>query len=582
MAVPSAILRRIALGIVLAAPLAMPSVLGAQSGTWALTNARIETVSKGVIENGTIIIRNGLITAVGPDAAIPADARVIDMTKRTVAPGLIDLTSTAGLPAAAASAGAGGRGGAPALGAAAPGGFTGFTGFDPHRVVADEVNISLSDARSARESGVTAVLVAPNRGALRGLSALMPMRDSVKGLDALRSPVAEHFGFSGGGGGFGGGGKNAEGEPLPGTIMGVIAYQRQALYDAKQRGIVSDRWHADPRGIPRPVNNPEIDALVPVVRGNLPVFYDANVENEIRRAVKVDKEFGIRFTIVGATEGYKAVDALAGHPVVVSLNFPTPAASTGWSYYNAQRHTPQDSVIADREAKKVIEANAATLNKAGIKFALASGGQSAASFIANARKAVAGGLPADIALQAMTIRAAEIAGLDKALGSIEVGKIANLVVTEGGNILADSAKVRAVFVDGVRYEIAAPPAAPAARAGGGGRGGNGGAAGDAAVAQVGGAWRLTIDSPQGAQTVTMNITQTGPTFTAKVSGLPTGDADVTDGRIAGNKATWSLSLNMGGNALQLDFSGDIAGSKMTGTVALGAFGNATFSGEKTP
>jgi imidazolonepropionase-like amidohydrolase len=573
MAVPSAILRRIALGIVLVAPMAAPASLGAQSGTWALTNARIETVSKGVIENGTIIIRNGLITAVGPNAAIPADARVIDMTKRTVAPGLIDLTSTAGLPAAVAPAGAGGRGGAPAAGAAAPGGFTGF---DPHRVIADEVNISLSDAHSARESGVTAVLVAPNRGALRGLSALMPMRDSVKGLDALRSPVAEHFGFSGGGGGFGGGGKNAEGDPLPGTIMGVIAYQRQALYDAKQRGIVSDRWHADPRGIPRPVNNPEIDALVPVVRGNLPVFYDANVENEIRRAVKVDKEFGIRFTIVGATEGYKAIDALAGHPVVVSLNFPTPAASTGWSYYNAQRHTPQDSVIADREAKKVIEANAATLNKAGIKFALASGGQSAASFIANARKAIVAGLPADIALQAMTIRAAELAGLDKALGSIEVGKIANLVVTEGGNILADSAKVRAVFVDGVRYEIAAPPAPPA------GRGGNGGAATEAAVAQVGGNWRMTIDSPQGAQSVMVNITQTGSTFTAKVSGLPTGDADVTDGRIVGNKATWSLSLNMGGNAIQLDFTGDLVGSKMTGTVALGAFGNATFTGEKTP
>jgi imidazolonepropionase-like amidohydrolase len=575
MVLPSAILRRTALGIVLAAPLVAPASIGAQSGTWALTNARIETISKGVIEKGTIIIRNGLITAVGPDAEIPADARVIDLTKRTVAPGLIDLTSAVGLPAVAAPA-AGGRAGTPGAGAAATGGFTGF---DPHRVIADEVNISMSDARAARERGVTALLVAPSRGALRGLSALMPMRDSAKGLDALRSPVAEHFGFAGGGGGLGGGGKNAAGDPLPGTIMGVIAYQRQALYDAKQRGIVADRWHADPRGIPRPVNNPEVDALIPVVRGNLPVFYDANVENEIRRAVKLDNEFGIRFTIVGATEGFRAIDALAGHPVVVSLNFPTPASTTGWSYYNAQRHTPEDSVIADREAKKVIEANAAKLNKAGIKFALASGGLSAAQFVANARKAVAAGLPADIALQTMTLRAAELAGIDKALGSIEVGKIANLVVTEGGNILADSAKVRAVFVDGVRYEIAAPPVAP------GGRAGASGATGDAAitpVAQVGGTWRLTIDSPQGAQAVMVNITQTGSTFTAKVSGLPTGDADVTDGRIAGTKATWSLSLNMGGTALQLDFTGDIVGSKMTGTVALGAFGNATFSGEKTP
>jgi hypothetical protein len=104
MVLPSAILRRTALGIVLAAPLVAPASIGAQSGTWALTNARIETISKGVIEKGTIIIRNGLITAVGPDAEIPADARVIDLTKRTVAPGLIDLTSAVGLPAVAAPA----------------------------------------------------------------------------------------------------------------------------------------------------------------------------------------------------------------------------------------------------------------------------------------------------------------------------------------------------------------------------------------------------------------------------------------------------------------------------------------------
>src|SRR6266481_3429372 len=94
-----AALRRSLMGAVLA----IPCAAGAQSGTWALTNARIETVTKGVIEKGTIIIRNGLIVAVGADVAVPADARVLDLPKRTVSPGLIDLTSSIGLPAVAAA-----------------------------------------------------------------------------------------------------------------------------------------------------------------------------------------------------------------------------------------------------------------------------------------------------------------------------------------------------------------------------------------------------------------------------------------------------------------------------------------------
>ena len=567
------ILRRTILGIVFVS-LLCPSAMPGQSGTWALTNARIETVSKGVIEKGTIIIRGGLIVAVGAEVPVPADARVLDLSKRTVSPGLIDLTSTAGLSATPTAA-AGGRGGAPT--SAPVTGGPSFSGFDADRKVAEELHVSPSDARSARESGVTAALVAPSRGALRGLSALIPMKDSADGSDALRSPVAEHFGFSGGGGGFGGAGA------YPGTIMGVIAYQRQALYDARRHGQLADRWAASPRGLTRPENDPKLAALVPVVRGTLPLFYDANVENEIRRAVKINKEFdSVKMTIVGATEGWQALDALAGHSVVVSLNFPNSTSTTGWSYRDAMRHAESDSAAADSAARKLIEGNAAAIHKAGIKFALASGGTGAAAFLANARKAVAAGLPADVALAAMTIRAAELAGLGEALGSIEVGKIANLVVTEGGGILTDSAKVRTVFVDGARFEIAVAPAAVPAQSGG--RGGRGGAApAEVAPAQVGGTWHLVVDSPQGAQALTMTVVQNGSAFAGKVSGMPTGgDLDVANGQVTGRNATWDISVNMNGQSLTISFSGEVTGTKISGTAALGQFGNAPFSGDKTP
>ena len=180
----SATLRRMLPGVAFAVAASGPAALGAQQGTWALTNARIETVTKGVIEKGTIIIRDGLITAVGADVAIPADARVIDYSKRTISPALIDLTSSLGLPAGAPAAGGGGRGGAG--GPAAAGSESKFNGFDPNRVVSEEVKVGAADTRAAREGGIGAALVAPTRGALRGMSVLVPMKDSANGFDAVK------------------------------------------------------------------------------------------------------------------------------------------------------------------------------------------------------------------------------------------------------------------------------------------------------------------------------------------------------------------------------------------------------------
>ena len=231
------------------------------------------------------------------------------------------------------------------------------------------------------------------------------------------------------------------------------------------------------------------------MKGNLPVFFFAKNENEIRRAVRIGREFGLKLTVVGATEGFRATDALKamGQPVVVSVDFPKPPEVTGWQYRWTERHAPGDSAEADSAARPIIEGNAAALNSAGIRFALSSGGSlRPAEFLANVRKAIAAGLPRDVALEALTIRPAEIAGVGAQLGSIEPGKIANLVVTEG-DLLGDSAKVRAVFVDGARYEVVAPPPAAHGR----------GAAGTGPPAEVGGTWDVSVTTPQGSNPATM-------------------------------------------------------------------------------
>lgn len=527
--------------------------LHAQSDTWALTNARIQTVTEGVIDKGTIIIRKGLIEAVGPTVTIPADARVVDLGGKTVSPSLIDLTSALGLPAPAAGGGQGGSGG----GGGAQQAQSGPRGVEPERDVARELKVAPADVKPLRDAGIGVVLVAPSRGLFRGMSALVPLRDSVNEAEVIKPQVAMHIGYQGVPGDY------------PGTLLAVIAYQRQALYDAQRHGALLDRYRSNPRGIARPEHDPGLDALVPVVRGLKPAFIEANNENEIRRSVRLAKEFNLKATIVGATEGFHALDALAGRQAVVSVNFPQPTSVTGWSYRLSQRRALNDSAASAREAQRMIEGNAAALHKAGITFALASGGTRSADFLGNVRKAIAAGLPAGAALEALTIRPAEIAGVDQILGSIEAGKIANLVVTNG-DLLADSARISAVFVDGIRYEVAPAPARPA---------GGGNAA--AALAQVAGSWAMTLTSPQGPLEITMTLTQNGASFGGTLASQ-LGSQEITGGEISGRTLTWTTVLTMGGQSITLNYRGEVDGNRMTGSADLGSFGSATFTAEKKP
>lgn len=530
--------------LLLAAGAAPP--LTAQPGTWALTNARIETVTRGTIERGTILIRDGLIAAVGPAVTVPPLAVVVDLQGKTVSPGLIDLTSTLGLPAAT-SGGEGARTGGP-------------QGFEAPRMVADELTGAADALRASREAGVTSVLVAPERGLFRGQSALINMRETLDRQAVVRSPVATHLGYQGVGRG-----------EYPSSLLGVISAQRQTFFDASRYGQLMARWETNPRGMERPQHDPVLEALVPAARGQMPVYVDARNENEIRRAIRLGEEHGLRLVVVGAVEAWRALDVIGRHPLVVAVNFPRPNQVTGWRYGAGLESVPADSTARQEAATRMIEANPARVHAAGARYALASGGTRATDFVANLRKAVGAGLPADAALAGATIRAAELAGVDGALGSIEAGKIANLVISSAP-LLADSAEISMVFVDGVRYQVEARPARRAAGSGAGGAG---------APASVAGTWTIVTQSPQGTMEGSMTITQDGTAISGTMTSQMMGSTPFS-GQVQGRRVSWTLSLNFGGQGIDLTYRAEVDGNRMTGTVAAGEFGSFTFTGEKRP
>jgi imidazolonepropionase-like amidohydrolase len=414
-----------------------PAVIAAGSRqapvVYAIQGARVVPVSGAVIENGTVVFRDGVITAVGADVTIPADAQVIAGKGLTVYPGLIDMGSTVGLNLP------------PVPRAENP-----RTTEDVERVkaayllraqlrAADYVDPTAVALARAAAAGITSVLATPAGDAIRGQSALIntalppdqpqigAVADERKGAIVVRAPVALHVTFSERPGG---------GNAYPNSLMGVIAFVRQALLDAQH-------WTAVQKAGPAAVRQPDrtFEALQPALAGRLPVAFEGETAREILRGIEMAKAFKLNALVTNSREADQVVDDLksADARVIVSLNYPT----------RPQNLAPEaDEPLRTLRARANAPKTPAALAKAGVPFAFSTSGLGdPRDFIKNAARAVENGLSREDALTALTLRAATIAGADDRLGSLEAGKMANVLVTDG-DLFDAKMQIKHVFVEG--------------------------------------------------------------------------------------------------------------------------------------
>ncbi|HKQ74214.1 MAG TPA: amidohydrolase family protein [Blastocatellia bacterium] len=548
---------------------------------YAIKGGAVVTVTGATIPKGTVIIRKGLIEAVGADIPIPGDARVIDATGMTVYPGLIDSYTNIGLGATAPAPGQGGRGGgapgppAPANPALAIVTTTTPTqpaatpaGQSPELMASDQLRVTAETFDQQRGAGITTALVAPREGIYQGQSVLINLGGADPEKLIIKNPVSLNVAFGGGRGGGGGGG----GGGYPGSLMGVFAFLRQSMLDAQHYKVVWELYNQNKRGMQRPETDKSLAALQPVVAGQMPVAFSANSEREIKRAIGLGEEFGLKFMIAGGLQSYQVADLLKQKKVTVllSLNYPQRPANLEDPESEALR------VLRDRaEAPK----SAASLHKAGVRFAFQSGYLNRPSdYIANAAKAIEAGLPKDEAIKAMTIYPAEIFGVSEQLGSIEKGKIANVIVTNG-DLFDRRTQVKHVFVDGKPYEIKPPAPTQAGPGGrfGGGRGGRPGA--EAATMAVAGSWSITSESPQGPIQLTFNLKQEGVTISGEVTS-PFGTFPLS-GTLNGAELSFTFTAKVQDQEVPVTGKGSIDGNSIRGS--LNAMGqDASFSGTRTP
>ncbi len=529
--------------------------------TYAITNARIVTVSGAVIESGTIVIRNGLIAAVGANVSAPADARVIDGKGLTVYPGLIDANTSLAFPEAAPAPSLGGGGFQqaqlrPAGPAASGPNSTQPTGLQPEVMAEDSIKPGGSDIDSARNAGITTALTAPRSGIWIGQSALINLAGDTAQQMIVRSPVAMHVAFT----------------PLrtgqyPNSLMGVFAVLRQMLLDAQRYAQAQQIYERSPRGTRRPELDRSLAALIPVIEGKMPVVMYANRQREIERALDLAQEFNLHAIIAGGSEAATVANRLREHdvPVLLSLNFPKRTTSA----------TPESEPESMRILRERVEAQktAANLAAAHVRFAFQSGSMTNISdFVANAAKTIENGLSKEDALRALTLRSAEILGVADRLGSIETGKIANLTVMRG-DLFDRNSRVAHVFIDGRPVDLrpTPPPAAPS---------GPGTAATPAAATNLSGTWTITIEAGEQPLPGTMILRQQGASVSGSVTS-PFGTTEFSNGAVDANGFHFTMSASIQGNVVQVTVDGKATGNQIEGTMQ-SDLGPARFTGTRQP
>ena len=399
-----------------------PRVASAQGPeTYAIRNARIVPVKGAVIETGTVVISNGKITAVGGmNLSVPSGAKVINASGLSVYPGMIDSGTTLGLSEISSVAGTV---------------DTAETGDNNANIHVDVAILpDSSHVGVTRVNGITTVLTAPRGGLISGQSALINLDGWVPRDMVLKSPVAMHINWPGGAGassefsGFGRGPRRSITE-LRREQERQVDGIKKILRDAKAYGEARDAAAKDP-SLPKRELDLRLDALVPVVRGQMPVVVNANVERDIKGAIAFADEMKIKLIISGGAEAWRVADQLKAKniPVLVGAVLRMPA----------REDDPYDQAFS----------NAAILSRAGVKIAFQTQDSAHVRDLPyNAGMAAAFGLSKEEALKAVTINPAEIFGVADLVGSIETGKVANLIVTDG-DPLEILTQVKYLFING--------------------------------------------------------------------------------------------------------------------------------------
>lgn len=391
---------------------------------YAFQHAEVVVAPGQSIQDATVLLKGPSITAVGVGLEIPPGFMTIDCTDKKIYAGLIDAWSETEVEQ--------------------PDSLAAYwnSNVTPQRRASTVAGDKVDQASKLRSQGITARVVAPKGGIVKGTSCVMLLADSGAGRRLLKEQAWQHFQMTVP--------RESSRPRYPNSPMGAVALLRQSLYDASWYRAAWDAYRGQPK-LERPETNVALDALASATTSTHFVV-DAPNERMAIRADKIAREFSLRLIVRGSGREYRARDEIVAmnRPVLVPVDFPDPPDVK--TTESAQRTTLQELMHWD-----IAPENPARLAAAGVSICLTTDGlDDVEDFLDQVRTAVKRGLPAEKALAAMTTTPAKLLGIDDHVGRVQAGMMANLVITDG-ELLAEDTEVLECWIAGEQHVISAAP-----------------------------------------------------------------------------------------------------------------------------
>lgn len=538
--------------------------------TFALKNATVVVKPGQTIANATVLVREGLIVAVGTNISIPADARVIAADSMFVYAGFIDALSYAGIPVKKEDPMMMAPGSRPRI-ANAANPTNEQAGIQPEIKAREVLSAQEKSLEDLRKLGFTTAHVVPQGRMLPGSGGVF-LTAGASADEMLLKDNTSMFATL-----------NGARMVYPSTVIGVMSKFRDLYKQAEQSKAHEAAFMANPAGLPRPDYNQALQAFYPVIDKKQPVYFAAEDVKSMYRVLNLQQELGFPLVLSGLKQGWHLVDAIKAKniPVVLSTDLPK-AKETPKEDAKAPKTEPSSMTDAEKqqlearaaEEMKKLESQAATFAGKGVSFSFATFNGKASDVRSNFQRMIKNGLSEDQALSALTTTPATLLGLSQTLGTVEKGKMANLVVTDKP-YFNDKSNVRIVIVNGsiFEYEVpkAAPAAGPAAK----------GAMSAAKAGGISGKWSYAINAQGDIYDGVLHLNEADGSVKGNwTSNQLSGENELSNPVLAGSRLTFSSGVVMQGASMNLGFDIQFDGNAFSGKVNVPSFGSFDIKGNR--
>ncbi|MCA6075356.1 amidohydrolase family protein [Fulvivirga sedimenti] len=531
---------------------AQDSKLRPVSDVYALENVRVVTSPGNIVENATIVIKNGLIHAVGQNIAIPPDAIYVKADSMTVYAGFIDGLSNAGIPKPKEDNNRRNNVENPGN---PPNELAGITPEADIRLMLDPSDKSIG---ALRNLGFTMAHAVPYGRMLPGTGAIILLSGDHADDLVYKDPVSFYSQLEGARGVY------------PSTVIGVMAKYRQLYRQAQLAKNNALTYSQNPSGMERPSSDRVLEAFYPVIDGTLPVMFHAEDVKSIQRVLTLRNELGFKLMIGGIKQGWDVQDDLksAGVPVFLSLDLPEwkedkkdSAEEASWSDERKRLEERKSDLLQKHYTLP------ATFTSAGIRFGFSSMGAKESDIHKTLLKMKEKGVSEDVLLAGLTTYPAEMLGLSRVAGTVSSGKLANLVVTDK-SYFEEGVQVRYVFVEGKMYEFEAKKASNK-----NGKKSEG----------PEGTWSYSAQTPNGTGTGQIQINKSGDSFTGEIKDNQSGYRfDLDNITVDGKNVMFEFTYNDGNGQLPLKVDLEMDGNTFSGMIDGGSIGKFPIKGERIP